>query len=185
MQIVKNGKVIESETGQVIEDVNEVRDLILDNRTDPIAELIANSGAVPIHVQKARELGIAAHIVSSYIGNPADSANSHLNERIEITGATVYFSGKFTPKDPEIHDGTGFYCFLLKTNKTRTLEFRVGKEIKTVDVPVIIKIDGVKVRDTLINLIDTWGWYDWDIAVPVVITRGGPNNSFYIQVLPE
>lgn len=185
MQIVKEGKIIESETGEVIDELSGVRDLILENRTDPIAELIARSGSVPIHVQKARELDIPASVVSTYIGNPAESANQHLNKRIEIIGAIVYFSGRFTPKDPKEHDGSGFYCFLLKTSETRQFEYRVGKEIHTTEVPVIIKTDGVKLRDTVISLIDTWGWYDWDVKVPVVFTRGGANNEFYIQVLPE
>lgn len=185
MQITQHGKLVDAATGEVVEDVDGVRDLILENREDPIAELIRNSGSVPIHVQKARELGVPAPIVSSYIGNAADSANQHLNRRIELTGAIVYFSGRFTPKDPSQHDGSGFYCFLLKTSDTRKMEYRDGKVVKEIETPVIIKTDGVKLRDTIINLIDTWGWFDWDVKVPVVITRGGPNNEFYIQVLPE
>lgn len=182
-QVQSKGKLVDASTGEVIEDVNEVRDLILVEREDPIAELIRNSGAVPIHVAKAKELKIPAPVVSSYVGRAADSVKQHLNEKIMLTGAIVYFSGRFTPKDPSTTDGSGFYTFLMKTDILRPFEYRIGKEIHETSVPVVIKCDGVKVRDTMINLIDTWGWYDWEVKIPVVFSL--VDGSFYMEILPE
>lgn len=197
MQIVQGEKVIDPATGEVATEIDEIKDLVLQNRDDPIAQLIADSGSVPIHLAMARKLGIPAHIVSTYVGNPPSDPNDYLNQKIYLTGAIVYFSGRFTPKvtdptQPGYKDGSGFYTFLMKTSMTKTLEYRVGKQVMEAKIPIVLKCDGVKIRDTIMQLIQDWSWYDWKdavtgdpIQIPVVFTRGGPNNSFFVQILPE
>lgn len=205
MQIIKDGHLVESETGEVITQVEQVRDLVLENRNDPIMDLIEASGSVPIHARKAKELGVPAHIVSTYVGTQSVSANEYLNKKIHITGAIVYFSGRFTPKvtdpnAPGYKTGEGFYAFLLKTDMFREFKYESNDQLVKTKIPVVIKCDGVKVRETIIGLMEQYGWFDWHeveyddnfnpkmgkpIKVPVVFTRGGENNTFFITVLPE
>lgn len=197
MQIVQGNRVIDTSTGETVEEIEQVRDLVLENRNDPIMELIIKSGSTPIHVTKAKELQVPAHVVSTYVGSAPDSPNSYLGQRIGITGCIVYYSGKFTPKvtdpnAPGYKTGEGFYTFLMKTDRTRPFEFRVGDRIIKKQIPVILKCDGVKIRETLIGLIDSYGWFDFKnpidntpVTVPVVFTREGTNNSFFMQILPE
>lgn len=183
-QVIQNGHVIDSATGEMIEDIKDVQDLVLDNRAEAIRSLMAGEDDRFIHMSLARQFGIKPHVVSSYVGSQPDSAKQHLNEKIMVKGAVPYFSGSFTPKDPKKHSGEGFYTFLIKTGKVKEIEYKVGRELKTSQVPVIIKCDGVKVRDTMAELIRTYGPFDWDTEVPVVFTYS-EDGAFYMQILPE
>jgi hypothetical protein len=190
-QIVSKDYVIDPFTGEVTQEVGKIVDNVLEGRSDPIEDLFSDKSNLPIHLKFQKEYNIPVHVMSEYIGNRPDSAKQHLNERIELIGAVPYFSGAYTPKDPSVNDGSGFYTFLIKTSKTREFSYKNGKQIVDVQVPVIIKCDGVKVRDIIAEFIKMWGPYDWKdvttgdtIKIPVVFTQE-PDGAFYIQVLPE
>ena len=189
MQVISGNQVVESTTGEVIQENGEVKDLILENRSDPIAELIAKTGSVPVHVAKAKELSVLPPVLSSYVGYPPSSPGDFLGQLINLTGAIVYFSGRFSPKvtdpnAPGYKTGEGFYTFLMKTDRILETEFRVGREIMTFKRNLILKCDGVKIRETVIWLIDQNGWFDWNVKVPVVFTRGA-DQPYFMQIIPD
>lgn len=182
---VVGNKVIDSSTGEIITEHGNITDVVIKDRYDKIMDIIKNTGAVPYHVQRAKELSIPIHTMTSYIGTPSLSVKDVIGRKVNLIGAIVYQSGRFTPKDPSKTDGSGFTAIILKTDEFKTVEFRDGKTVKEIRKPITIKTDGKKIVEVLLGLMESYGEFDWNgVKVPVVFSFDSSANAFGIDVLP-
>lgn len=188
-QVEDKGQLVETKTGEVIEDVNQVRDLMVPDRDVFIGQLLSNTQR-PLHMQKLDELGLdpgkKAVLLSRYVGQVPQKLEHHLNKVVTIVGAIVYWSGPFmSTKTNRMEDG--YYKNVMKLKETYEVEVRTSDRIVKRQRNIIIATSGKRVAQVLMPLIEAYGWFDWPegVGVPVILTKDEDNNHLIEVVEPE
>jgi hypothetical protein len=173
--------LVDIDTGECIDEVNAIIDRASPGRAISLADLFV--GERPRHIQ---ELSCFEPLerpkwLARFTGTTPELVTDHLNKPLGITGAILYWSGPYK----SLADNTwqeGYYTMLFRTSTIRELNIvTADKNVITVKRAMVLKCSGKYLAEWGVAMMDSFGWYDWRVTVPVVFTQGSDNG---VRVTP-
>lgn len=186
MQINTGKHVIESKTGEVIEDFVNLKDLVLVNREDYISDIFVGEKGKPIQLVFAEMYKKTPAEVQTYIGQLPKKASEYSGKIIRAIGATPWFSGGFTRMADDQWDD-GFHKILIKLDETYEKDIIIDKQVKTLVRNVIIATSGKRVAQFFAQMIELYGAYDFPFGVSIrlMIEKDLKSNVETVTLIPE